>query len=262
MGSLIPARIPAPVQALRKASMSNPASPTPQTYFSRAELLSVSASCGIVGDAASHFVDEIGPRASRTTSGASRQPEYEALLDLVGLCADNRHPFNYLSVPITTGRAYLDYHAAAGQGAVDSVDHGRELARSDNERRAIATAHRLRGKLPGTVIDPSRVTISDWQQDDYHTFWVEVIKRYTETMYFLDGWQYSDGCAIEFATAVSLGLPAFTEHMTPLSPAAGQELLHSAIDEYVSVGLDPVRLRQATARAESVVARECSTREA
>ncbi len=241
--------------------MNNPASPPSQAHFFRAELLSVSASCGVVGQAAVQVVDQVGARATRAASGAKRWPEYEFLLELVSLCADDRHPFNYLSVPITTGRAYLEYHAAAAQGAAGSVD-GREIARSDNERRAIATAQRLRGKLPGTVIDPSRVAISRWKQDDYHIFWVEVIKRYTETIYFLDGWQYSDGCAIEFATAVSLGLPIYTEHMKPLQPAEGQDLLRSAIDEYVSVGLDPVRLRQATERAESVVAEERSTQEA
>jgi hypothetical protein len=50
--------------------------------------------------------------------------------------------------------------------------------------------------------------------------------------------------------------------MRPLHPTEGEELLHSAIDEYVSVGLDPVRLRQATEHAESVVAKETSTQEA
>jgi hypothetical protein len=262
MDSLTPARIPVSLQRLRKAFMSNPASPPPQTHFSRAELLSVIASCGVVGEDADQVVGRAAPRAVRTASGADRWSEYEVLLELIGRCADDRHPFSYLSVPITTGRAYLKYHAGAGPGAEGSADYGRKLARTDNERRAIATAQRLRGTLLGTVIDPSRVAISDWEQDDYHIFWAEVIKRYTETMYFLDGWQYSDGCAIEFATAVQLGLPAFTEHMKPLVLADGQELLHSAIDEYVSVGLDPVRLRQATERAESVVAKGHFSREA
>lgn len=242
--------------------MSKTAPPSPQAHFSHVELLSVSASCGVEGEDAEQLVRHIAPRAIRTADGADRRPEYEVLLKLIGLCADDRHPFSYLSVPITTGRAYLDYHAGAGQGAEGSAGHGRKLARTDNERRAIATAQRLRGKLPGTVIDPSRVTISGWEQDDYHIFWVEVIKRYTETMYFLDGWQYSDGCAIEFATAIQLGLPAFTEHMKPLDSSDGHELLHSAIDEYLSVGLDPVRLRRATERAESVAAKEHFSREA
>ena len=242
--------------------MSKAASPSPQTHFSRAELLSVFASCGVEGEDAEQVVRQIAPRAIRTADRADRWPEYEVLLEVVGLCTDDRHPFSYLSVPITTGRAYLEYHAGAGQGAEGSASHGRKLARTDNERRAIAAAQRLRGKLPGTVIDPSRVAISDWEQDDYHIFWVEVIKRYSETVYFLDGWQYSDGCAIEFATAVQLGLPALTEHMKPLDPSDGRALLRSAIAEYVSVGLDPVRLRRATERAESVAAKDHFSREA
>ena len=65
-------------------------------------LPSLVAGCGVVGreaaDIVARFAESV-PREPSTSQAA------DLLLALVGLCADSKHPFVYLSVPITTGRA-------------------------------------------------------------------------------------------------------------------------------------------------------------
>jgi hypothetical protein len=74
------------------------------------------------------------------------------------------------------------------------------------------------------VIDPSRLAdVPGWEQADYHAFWTKVIDQHADKVIFLDGWQYSDGCTIEFAKAVQLGLPRLTEYLMPLNVAAGSQ---------------------------------------
>jgi hypothetical protein len=217
-------------------------------------LPSLVAGCGIVGDEAADIVARFAqsvPREPSTSESA------DLLLALVGLCADSKHPFAYLSVPITSGRAYLERYAENGHGPDDArrSRDAREAARSDNERRAHAAADRLRMILTGTVIDPScLVDVPGWAQADYHAFWINVIDEYAEEAYFLDGWHYSVGCTTEFACAVELGLPTFTEHLSPLSISSGKRLVETAIDEYVGTGLDPELLRRSLVVAEKAAA--------
>jgi hypothetical protein len=130
-----------------------------------------------------------------------------------------------------------------------------------NRRRAYETAARLRTTLHGMVIDPSRFAdIPGWEQADYHAFWIMVIEQYAEKMFFLDGWQYSVGCTIEFGTAVQLGLPMLTSHLAPLDAPLGEQLVLAAINEYATAGLDPEPLRRALSIAENAASETQSAR--
>ena len=168
-------------------------------------LPSLVAGCGVVGgeaaDIVARFAESV-PREPSTSQAA------DLLLALVGLCADSKHPFVYLSVPITTGRAYLEWYAENGRGPAGASrsQDARKVARSDNERRAHAAADRLRIILAGTVIDPSRlVDVPGWAQANYQAFWLSVLDKYAENVYFLDGWHYSVGCTTEFPAPWSSG---------------------------------------------------------
>ena len=217
-------------------------------------LPSLVAGCGIVGaeatDIVARFAESV-PREPSTSQAA------DLLVALVGLCADSKHPFVYLSVPITTGRAYLERYVENGRGPDEAwrSQDARKAARSDNERRAHAAADRLRMILAGTVIDPScLVDVPGWAQADYHAFWLRVLDKYAEKVFFLDGWHYSVGCTTEFVCAVELGLPTFTEHLSPLSISDGVRLVEAAIDEYVEADLDPEPLRRSLTTVEKAAA--------
>lgn len=223
--------------------------------------MSLAASCGIIGQRAVQLATQFRAEYS-LTAGLS---DKEQLLQFIAWCTDNEHPITYLSVPITTGRTYLNYLiSVGGRQEGSSAAAARVAARKVNEQQASATAERLRPTLRGILINPSSlVDISGWGQSNYHEFWVAVIHRYAEKMLFLDGWQYSVGCAIEFSTALQLGLPTLTEHLMPMDTHSAIALLREAVNEYARQGLSPELLRRSLRTAESAAAivgtRGCSS---
>jgi len=106
----------------------------------------------------------------------------------------NSHGASYGSVPITTGRVFVDWFR----------EHGRTLDPGSEEYR---TAHRANVMLPnmqkaarfiellrwhtGVVIDPTTLMVEGWRQKDYYEFWLRVIERHVRRVIFLDGWHFS-----------------------------------------------------------------------
>ena len=106
----------------------------------------------------------------------------------------NSHGASYVSVPITTGRVFVDWFR----------EHGRTLDPGSEEYR---TAHRANVMLPnmqkaarfiellrwhtGVVIDPTTLMVEGWRQKDYYEFWLRVIERHVRRVIFLDGWHFS-----------------------------------------------------------------------
>jgi hypothetical protein len=180
------------------------------------------------------------------------------LLSLVGRGIDDRHPITYVSVPVTTGRAYLDWlirHLDDSYHSTEQVWAVKQEVSETNRRRARDVIKRLRTRLPGMVIDPSSlVDIDDWRQSDYHSFWLKVIARYADRLILVDGWQYSVGCTIEFAESVKLGLPTFTENCEQLEVGSGIRLVRAALQEYAAARVDPAPLRRALEAAEKAAA--------
>jgi hypothetical protein len=234
--------------------------PDPSTETPHGDVvLSLVQSCGVVGADASRVRDEFAERYERA---ASKQENIEVLLSVVGRCVDERHPFAYLSVPLTTGRAYMELrarYAAMGNECDEEFQAERERTIAENRGRAHEAAERLRANLPGMIIDPSRFTdVQGWEQKDYHAFWAKVIGQYAEEVFFLDGWQYSVGCTIEFSEAVKLGLPTLTTELAALNAATGRQLVHAAVNEYIEVGLDHEPLRDALSITEKDFDESCS----
>ena len=215
-------------------------------------LLSLAQSCGVVGRGADMIRAEFAGRFERART---KHESIDLLLSVVGRCVDARHPFAYLSVPLTTGQAYIELRARQASTGVEDADRMRAERKrtiAENRKRAYDAAERLRTRLQGMVIDPSRlVDVVGWEQQDYHLFWTTTIDRYAEQVFFLDGWQYSVGCTIEFSTAVKIGLPTMTADLSALNASTGWELVHAAVSEYIELGLDPKPLRDALSITEA-----------
>lgn len=161
----------------------------------------------------------------------------DLLLGVLARCLDGIAPISYLSMPISTGKAYLRGH---------DVAQIRAEVLTSNLRRAEEAVTRLRRTVVGGVIDPSRLPdVPGWTQPDYHAFWSAVIARYPERIIFLDEWQYSVGCTKEFADAVRLRLPTMTERLHPLNAAAGIAMVREAAADYEAAGVDSSSLRTA-----------------
>jgi hypothetical protein len=71
---------------------------------------------------------------------------------------------------------------------------------------------------------------------------------------FVNGWEYSNGCATEFATAVEADLPLYVEDLTPLDPRIGIGKLAAAVAELERLGEDTALLRRSWQAAERALA--------
>jgi hypothetical protein len=108
--------------------------------------------------------------------------------------ADSR--VTYLSGPITTG---LRYAQQVWSGA--SADAARERARQENIDDLLATAKRLRKQRGEIIVEPASLDLPGWSQAEYHRLWEKLIERHARLVIFMPGWEYSVGCALEFAHA-------------------------------------------------------------
>lgn len=154
---------------------------------------------------------------------------YKSVLD-----ADN---VLYCSAPITSGKRYIEWLEYIKKNFVDidSADEGdRELHFKEviepNRARAQQLIQKLRKETGHVVVDPTAIlSIPGWTQHDWRSFWRQVIEKYVTIAFYVDGWQYSNGCAYEFWVAQKKRIPTLDESGSPLSLAVGIDLVEEAI---------------------------------
>jgi hypothetical protein len=132
----------------------------------------------------------------------------------------------YLSGPITTGLRWIE-----------ATERSREKeARPEiiaaNGADILRNAKRLRIEDPmSIVVEPGSFTAEGWSQDDYLELWKDLIERHASEVRFLPDWQYSIGCAKEYAHAVALGVPTSELNGAPLGSDKGVKLLRDALND-------------------------------
>jgi hypothetical protein len=144
----------------------------------------------------------------------------------------------YVSAPITSGRRLAEWYVRSNGSLprrshpLYDEQHVKQVI-EPNREHAAAIVNRVREKFPNRIIiDPTAVADLDgWTQDDYRYFWGEVINQSTATVVFVDGWQFSSGCAYEFVVATRAGTEILDEQGEPLSLQTGKGLLREAITE-------------------------------
>lgn len=135
----------------------------------------------------------------------------------------------YLSGPITTGRRYIDTVRNKGRSAKtkNAVLH-------ENLAALVATAKRLRSERREVVVEPASLNLPEWSQGDYHRLWEGLIERHARLLIFMPDWEYSVGCAIEFAHASKLDIPTQTLSGSPITVDDGMALLTAARDDILA----------------------------
>lgn len=88
-------------------------------------------------------------------------------------------------------------------------------------------------KRYGLVIDPSRLVIPDWSQQQYWLFWEQIILRCVKTLLLSPEWEYSRGCVYECIFAV--------KHSIPVISAEGEIL---DVHELRAVVSEAIRVRE------------------
>lgn len=105
--------------------------------------------------------------------------------------------------------------------------------------------HRLGGEI---VITPAPFVSPGWTQAEYLAFWETVIRTRCMAIYFSEDWEYSSGCAFEFAVALDAGLPTFHADGRELSREEGRARIAAATAELEAEGLEVALLRDVMAR--------------
>ncbi len=161
----------------------------------------------------------------------------ENIIELFNCLIDGKNTA-YVSVPITTGHRFLGWYKQEGckldPGSIPYKEaHARAVIQpniADAKQKIIELRHRCQPGYP-VLIDPSAFNWPEWTQDDYRYFWGKVIERYVKAVIFLPGWQYSNGCAFEFLTAVLSGADTLDERLAVIAPQAGLDAVNVAIKE-------------------------------
>jgi hypothetical protein len=158
----------------------------------------------------------------------------------------------YCSTPITTGRRYVDWLLRHGLdfSSIDDAplplraDHMRYVV-EHNVRHAAEVSGRIRSAHRRAVIDPAAIPhIEGWRQDDWLSFWEDVIDRFAQSLVFVDGWEYSLGCTHEYAYALSRNKPCFDERLTDLRVGRGIDLIGAACETMTQLGGNAAKLRR------------------
>lgn len=147
----------------------------------------------------------------------------------------------YLSGPITTGLKHAKELRRGADAA--SLQH----VKRSNINDLIATAKKLRRQRAEIVIEPASLHLPEWSQADYHLLWERLIERHIKLAIFMPGWEYSLGCAIEFAHAISRSIRTESLSGAPISLDAGIALLAAARDDLRADNADGALTQQADA---------------
>lgn len=166
----------------------------------------------------------------------------------------------YLSVPITTGKRFLDWRRGPGAGLAPSdgrypSEHRRHVV-DPNREHVVPVVRMLRERLGSVVIDPTTLhDVPGWGQADYHAFWTRVIERYAGTVVFLDGWEFSSGCTHELVAAIRAGARLLREDLAPLGLEEGERRIRDAIAALSDDVLPTAPLRDALRELEELAGR-------
>jgi hypothetical protein len=180
---------------------------------------------------------------------------------LQALCAAGVQGRNvvYVSAAITSGRREVNLLQKLGLHSPEALRNSEpELWRHEvmeaNERDALANATLvreaqwvLRGHI---VVDPSRMFVKGWDQDDYNHFWVRMMSEHVRYLVATPGWECSRGARTEVGYALTFspaqlavvdmdGSPLGVSTITSLAEAARAALFESGwspqeVDSYLA----------------------------
>jgi hypothetical protein len=180
-----------------------------------------------------------------STSGS---PLHRAVLE-AWECAFAGSPVAYLSGPITTGIRQVERIRAG-----DSSKAGKRAIILENSEALIKTAKRLRTERSLIIVEPASLNVADWSQFDYLQLWEEFIERHARLIIFMPQWEYSIGCATEFARAVMHDVRTETVAGSPITAEDGVALLRAAHQDLIGDDANGA-LRELATRIEQVISR-------
>lgn len=170
-------------------------------------------------------------------------------------------PAVYASSELTSGKRA--FALMREQGVHDIAELRRRIGEDEYRRRiwdpnhseAIAFAAALQRRLVGeVVVTPAPFVARGWSQAEYLALWESFIRTRVKLVYLGIDWEYSFGCAFEFAVAHDAGIATFGEDGVALDLTAGMTRIAHAVAEVEAARLDVRGLREVLTRLQAMTA--------
>src|SRR4030042_1737384 len=161
--------------------------------------------------------------------------DIELILTGVKIAVNGRNVV-YISLPITTGKRFWDWHADfEGNFEISDCAYVRKHQKhvvAPNRENVQRIMKVIEKKVGRDIISPTLLEdLPGWTQDDYRALWARVLKECVNMVVFAEGWEYSNGCAYEFLIATQVGIRTVDEHLRPLRLDQGIRKITKAIQE-------------------------------
>jgi hypothetical protein len=153
----------------------------------------------------------------------------------------------YCSSDVTTGRKlYFEIYAAHGARSEAELKDGlgaegygevmRKLI-ADNVARGVEFTDGLRRRGLTNLVNPGPFHARGFDQQHYHYLWESVIVKKIRETHFNEGWEYSNGCTLEYAISHRKGIPVLdhTGRRLPLDDA--KALVRAAVSDLRARGI-------------------------
>jgi hypothetical protein len=147
----------------------------------------------------------------------------------------------YCSSDVTTGRRlYFEVYARHGVRSDDELKdklgpegYGEVKAKlvRDNIARGVAFTDGLRQRGLVNLITPGPFKGRDFDQQHYLYLWECVILKKVYKAYFNEGWEYSNGCTLEYAIGRRKGVPLLDHLGNELPLGEARQRVESAVSE-------------------------------
>lgn len=168
----------------------------------------------------------------------------------------------YCSSDVTTGRRlYFEIYLTHGVrseaelkdrlGAEGSRDVMRKLM-AENIARGVEFTDSLRRRGLTNLVNPGPFHAHGFEQQHYHYLWECVIVKKIRESYFNEGWEYSNGCTLEYAISHRKGIPVLDHLGRQLPLDDARALVARAVSDLRARSIDAPMLERNLALVEGL----------
>jgi hypothetical protein len=153
----------------------------------------------------------------------------------------------YCSSDVTTGRGlYFELFRENGVGSEEELKDklGASLykqAKSElirrNIERGVEFTEKIRQRGINNLINPGPLYAEGFEQQHYYYLWECVIIKKVYKIFFNEGWEYSNGCTLEYGIGYRKGIPLLDHLGDELTLAAAKHKVEQAVAELRARGI-------------------------
>lgn len=169
----------------------------------------------------------------------------------------------YCSSDVTTGKRYYEMllrYEVGSRKELDeklSADKSREIVEAivrENIERGCKFTENIRQRGHVNLINPGPFTAPNFEQQHYHCLWEWVIVKKVNEAHFNDGWEYSNGCTLEYAIATLKGIARLDHVGKFIDLPQAIHKIERAISELAKHGIQPGMLQSNLAKLKALPA--------